>query len=103
MKFPYRGQEYYINDQLANVLNSYVYNIKKDWDFVLVITGDRTVRIGKSTLAFTVCAYLDYLMKELKINDDYVYSGEHIFWDSKQMVEKLITEKKMYRINHYDE
>lgn len=47
MKFLWKGNEYYIDGFLASLLNSIVYNIKKDWDFVILITGDRGVRVGK--------------------------------------------------------
>jgi len=60
MKFPYNGKEWYIDGFLASSLDSLAYNVQKDWDFVIMITGDRTVRVGKSVLAMTVL--LTFLM-----------------------------------------
>jgi len=47
MKFLWKEKELYINEWLARTLDSLVFNVRKDWDFVLLITGDRGVRVGK--------------------------------------------------------
>lgn len=86
LKFIYDGKAYYINHSLATQLNSLVYNIEKDWDFVIIITGDRTVRSGKSVLAMTVCAYLAYVMQKLKYKT--TFTLEQIYFDSKKMIDE---------------
>ena len=50
MKFEFKGKEYYIDGYLASQLDSIVYNVKKDWDFVIMITGNRMVRVGNQSL-----------------------------------------------------
>ena len=101
MKFEFNGKEYYIDGFLASQLNSMVYNIKQDWDFVILITGDRMVRVGKSVLAMSCGAYLGAALKNLKLNDN-AYSIHELYFDSKIMVEESL-EKSKYYVNHYDE
>lgn len=100
MKFPFEGRELYIDGYLANSLNTIAYNIKNDWDFVLMITGDRTVRVGKSVLAATICAYLSYAMQQLGFPTK--YSLDDVYFDNKTMMEAAF-KKPQYSINQYDE
>lgn len=73
------GQELSIDGYLKNVLDSIVYNCNKDWDFVIIITGDGNVRTGKSVLAMNVCAYLaDQLNTPFNL--------DNIHFDSKTMI-----------------
>lgn len=108
MKFPYHDEEYYIDGQLASQLNSIAYNLKKDWDFIILISGDRTVRVGKSVLGMTVCAYLDSIMSRMHYKDEHgnpvknAYTLDDIYFDNTEMM-KTITKNPMYKINHYDE
>ena len=100
MKFEWQGKDYYIDGLLATQLLSLVYNIKKDWDFVILISGDRTVRVGKSVLGMTICAYLAYAMNKYKLKSQYVM--DDIYFDNQRMMDKVQT-KPQYSINHYDE
>lgn len=89
------GKEIYMDGYLVPILDSFVYNIKKDWDFVILITGDRMVRTGKSMLAQTVCSYLaDKLGTRYTLDD--------IYFDAETMREEA-EKKPKYSINHYDE
>ena len=101
MKFEFKGVEYYIDGYLATALDSLVHNIKKDWDVVVLITGDRTVRTGKSVLGMTVCAYLGAALKKLELNEN-AYTINDIYFNSSIMVEEAINKPK-YSVNHYDE
>jgi len=101
LKFEWNGGEWYIDGYIADQLNSIAYNINKDWDFVIILTGDRSVRVGKSVLGMTICAYLAYLLKRLKLNDD-AYGLEDVFFDNQKMIERAFKKPK-YSINHYDE
>lgn len=47
IKFEFQGKEYHIDRYLANALITLVYNVRKDWDFVILVSGNRQVRIGK--------------------------------------------------------
>lgn len=101
MMFNFKGKEWYINKTLAMQLNSIVYNIKKDWDFVIVISGDRSVRVGKSILGMTVCSYLASLLERLDLNKD-AYNLNNVHFNSRKMVEAALKSPK-YTIHHYDE
>jgi len=46
--FKWKGQELVIDKMLAEALMSLVWNIKHDWDFVVIISGNRMVRVGKT-------------------------------------------------------
>lgn len=100
MKFEFNGQEYYIDGYLAAQLLTIAYNLPKDWDIVIIITGDRVVRIGKSVLAITVCAFLAYVLKRMGKGIDFTI--DDIYFDNKEMMEKA-QEKPPYSINLYDE
>jgi len=101
MKFKWKGKEYYIDGFLSSQLDSILYNVKKDWDFVLFITGDRTVRGGKSILGMTVCAYLAKGLADMGLNKD-AYTDKDIYFDNIDMMKAAFTKPK-YSINHYDE
>lgn len=89
MMFPFNGQEFFINNMLAGQLNTLIYNIKNDWDFIILITGDRMVRIGKSVLGHTVAAYITYgINRYLKLEN--TFELKDLYWKSKNlMVEGL--------------
>lgn len=99
--FEYEGNKYTICRWLAGVLDSIAYNLEKDWDFVILVTGDRMVRTGKSVLAMLICAYLHYMFKLLKLNDN-AYGISDIYFDNKEMMKKVLNKPK-FSINHYDE
>lgn len=101
LKFEFNGAEYSIDRWLASQLDSIAYNLKSDWDFVLLITGDRSVRVGKSVLAMTICAYLSWCLKKLHMNDN-AYQISDVYFDNKTMISDA-QHKPKYSINHYDE
>ena len=100
MFFNHNGQKLFIHNALANSLNSLAYNVRDDWDFVVIITGDRSVRVGKSILAMTVCAYLAYILNVLGKKTK--YDIDDIYFDNKEMISS-VQDKPPYSINHYDE
>lgn len=89
------GKEIYLDGYLIPQLDSLVYNIKNDWDFVIIITGDRMVRTGKSVFAMSLCAYLADRL-------DVPYTADNIFFDSQNMIDAAQT-MPPYSIMHYDE
>lgn len=101
MKFKFKNVEYYIDGYLAMQLDSLIYNLKNDWDFILLISGDRMVRVGKSVFGMTVCAYLAYRIMQLKLHPD-PYDVNSIYFDNERMM-KEVYDKPKYCINHYDE
>lgn len=74
------GLEIYLDGNLKSALDSMVYNIKADWDFVIVISGDRMVRVGKSVLAQNIAAYLSFRLKTS-------FNLDNIFFDSQSMID----------------
>ena len=93
-------QKYYINSLLADNLNSLAYNIKKDWDFVVLVTGDRSVRTGKSVLALTIGAYLTSALNRMGI--DSKWSTDNVFFSSKLAISDALKMPK-HSIIVYDE
>jgi len=70
----------YLDGFLKSALDTLIYNIKNDWDFVIVITGDRSVRTGKSVFGMTIGSYL---ADELNTP----FSIDNIFFDSQSMID----------------
>ena len=101
IKFEYNGIEYSIDEQLAIQLDTLLYNLHKDWDFVIIVSGNRMVRVGKSVLAMTICAYLAWALKKLKLNDN-AYGINNIFFDNVVMIGAARRAPK-YSVIHYDE
>lgn len=60
MKVPFKeGQEYYMDGTLKSNLDLLIKNIKKDWDFVILISSSGIPGAGKSMLAQQIAYYLD--------------------------------------------
>lgn len=53
----------YLDGYLKYQLDTLVYNAKSDWDFVILVTGDRMVRVGKSVLAMNMGSYIAHRLK----------------------------------------
>lgn len=104
--FTFNGQEYKIDYILAYQLDSIVYNLGNDWDFVLLVTGDRMVRVGKSVLAMIIAAYLGWSLatykKDGKPLNTNAYNMSNLFFDNKIMVDEA-QKRPPYSIIHYDE
>ncbi len=89
------GHEIYLDGYLVPVLDTLVYNLPNDWDFVILITGDRMVRTGKSIMAMNVCAYLaDKLGTK--------FDNDNIFFESTSMIEAAQNMPK-HSVLQYDE
>lgn len=102
MKFPFAGKDRYINHLLATQLNSFVYNIKHDWDFIIIISGDRMVRVGKSTMGQIIAGYISYRLVDcLKLGKEH-FNIDHIYFDSRKMTRDAM-KRPRYSISIYDE
>ncbi len=89
------GYEIYLDGLLIPDLDTLVYNLPNDWDFVILITGDRMVRTGKSIMAFSICAYLaDKLGTK--------WDNNNIFFDSQSMIDAA-QEMPKNSVLQYDE
>jgi hypothetical protein len=69
------------DNYLLPQLDSLVYNIKNDWDFVILITGNRQVRTGKSVLGQNVAKYLS-----VRIGSK--FDENNIFLQAKEMMKE---------------
>ena len=87
LEFPFKDKTLKIDSYLADTLASVAYNVEDDWDVVILVTGNRTVRTGKSVMAMTIAAFIAYLLKKLKINED-AFKEENIFFDGAKMLDK---------------
>lgn len=95
MKFMFNNVECYIDRYMAEQLETLIYNIKKDWDFFIIITGDRMVRPGKSVLGMTIGAYLAMRLKT-------PYTINNIHFDAEEMI-KWAREQPPFTVVHLDE
>jgi len=78
---------FYLDDNLKAQIDVLVKNIKNDWDFTIIISGEGEVRVGKSVLAMQIGAYWTEQMK-LKYNLDLPFSVEqNLVFDGKKLIE----------------
>lgn len=93
------GKKIWLDGLLKTALDSVIYNIKHnksgDWDCMIIISGDRMVGTGKSTLAALIGTYLAY---RLEVN----YSIKDIYFNSDELIDEAIKKPK-FSIDHYDE
>lgn len=98
--FKWDKKKVWIDNLLRMQLDSCIYNMKinkqGDWDIMILVSGNRMVRTGKSTLAKLVAAYFSYRLSV-------PYGIDNIHFDSKLMLDFAIKENVRYGINHYDE
>lgn len=74
-------KQYWMDAYLKSNLDSMIYDAEDDWDFVIIITGDGMVRVGKSVLAQQVGYYFAYHLKrkwDAKGAGNIVFSGEEL-------------------------
>ncbi len=51
---------FFMEDNLKETIDLWVKNVVNDWDFVIIISGQGTVRVGKSVLAQQIACYWTY-------------------------------------------
>lgn len=76
---------YELDDQLKIQLDILLKNIKNDWDFTIIITGQGETRVGKSVLAMQIGAYWTYMIKKMynidcpfSVTDNFIYDGKKL-------------------------
>lgn len=77
---PSNGISYRMDGILKSNIDSLVYNIPFDWDFVVTISGNNMVRVGKSVLAQQVGAYAADKLKT-------PFSLDNITMTAKEMID----------------
>lgn len=76
---------FYMDDELKANLDICIKNIRNDWDFTIIISGEGEVRVGKSVLAQQIGAYLtwkmwkDYGIKlPFNVHENFVFEGDKL-------------------------
>ncbi len=67
-----------LNTHLKNNCDSLIYNIKSDWDFILLVTGTSKTRVGKTYLASQIGYYLAHKLKTPFSLKNFVFSGKEL-------------------------
>src|SRR3990167_2952068 len=89
------GHHYYIDGILKSNIDSLIYNLPQDWDFVIVISGNNMVRVGKSVLAQQLGAYAAERLGT-------PWGLHNITMDSKEMIDFAMKSPK-HSVVVYDE
>lgn len=100
MMFQFNGNEFYINRRLGEQLLSVAYNLPHDWDMVIIISGDRKVRVGKSVFAMTIAAFLCHIINLM--GNKTKFDIEDIYFTGDDLINSALKKPK-YSINVYDE
>ena len=76
---------FYMDDRLKLQLDVLLKNIKNDWDFTIIITGQGEVRVGKSYIASQIACYWAYMIWKMygikvpfNLNDNFVFQGNDL-------------------------
>lgn len=91
-KFIFNGNEFYIDDKLARVIEIFAKKYKNNNDNLLIISGNTGT--GKSNIATLCCAYYSFLT-------EIPYDVSRVFFNSKNFVKESIS--TYTQIFHYDE
>lgn len=74
-----------LHPMLKEQLDIYLKNVSKDWDFVIVISGEGEVRVGKSFLASQIGRYWTQQIEKLygikvpfNLKENYVFQGDKL-------------------------
>ncbi len=74
-----------LHPMLKEQIDIYLKNVNRDWDFVIVISGEGEVRVGKSFLASQIGMYWTEQIKKLygktvpfTIKDNFVFNGNKL-------------------------
>ena len=104
----YKGQKspgFYMNDNLKQTLDLWIKNVKNDWDFVIIISGQGAVRVGKSSIAQQIAAYWTYAIEEAYgiVND--FSTKDNIVFHGAELIKKgnKLGSKQKYACLIFDE
>lgn len=80
-----RSPGFYMHNNLKQTIDLWVKNVKNDWDFVIIISGQGTVRVGKSVIAQQIAAYWHYAIWKVhgievpfEIKENIVFHGSEL-------------------------
>lgn len=69
---------FWIDGILKSNLDSITHNLKRDWDFIGIISGDGLTRVGKSVLAQQVAYYVSYQLERSFTMDNICFTSEDL-------------------------
>ena len=76
---------FYMDDRLVLQLDVLLKNIKNDWDFTIIITGQGETRVGKSIISMQIAAYWAYMIWKLyglkvpfDLDKNFVFQGNDL-------------------------
>lgn len=78
-------KQFFMNPTLVSNLNDLVHNVKKGFQFLIIISGDSRTRVGKTTLAQQIGYYFSYELKREWSNKNIVWGSESLFKKAKEM------------------
>ena len=70
--------KFWMDGYLIPNLKTVCYNLRNDWDFVFIVSGNGQVRVGKSVLAQQIGYFVAYHMKTPFNIDNIVFSGDEL-------------------------
>ena len=76
---------FFMDDRLVLQLEVLLKNIKNDWDFTIIVTGQGEVRVGKSMIAMQIACYWAYEMLNryntklpFNIDNNFIFDGKQL-------------------------
>lgn len=75
-------KQYWMHPTLVPNLNTLCYNLERDWQFAIIISGDSKVRIGKSMLGQQIGYYMAYKLNRPFTLDNIYFSGASLKKDA---------------------
>lgn len=83
--FKQKDSGFYMDNILKQQIDVLIKNIKRDWDFTIIVTGSGEVRVGKSVLAMQIAAYWAYEIQEqygikvpFSVEENFVLEGKRL-------------------------
>lgn len=78
-------RQYWMHPTLKNSLDTLAYNTMDDYSFMIIISGDAKVRVGKSMLGQQIAYYLCHVLKRQFSFDNLVFTGKELIDRSRKM------------------
>jgi hypothetical protein len=69
---------FYMDQYLLENIKTIAYNIKRDFDSVIIITGSGWTRVGKTVLGLQIAKYISWLTHTPFGNENVCFSGEEL-------------------------
>lgn len=80
-----RKAGFHMDERLKIQIDVLLKNIKKDWDFTILVTGQGEVRVGKSMIAMQIACYWAYMMEKMhgvkvpfNLEQNFVFEGREL-------------------------